>query len=302
MAVRHRGGVRVVDVALVNAQPEPAELVDNARLYQVVRTVTAVDGASAVFLGHNDPDLGPRPSSTDPERLHLDLLYRRQREHAHGRQCAVDADVRPGERRAWRLATTSFPAADVALVVPAAAADMPGLELDMARLGDPDLAGQDLVRALRPLVVGYRAWLGAEAARAQADPEIGRYGRAASEMIAEAAGLVDRLDQAIVVLSDDALARDAFRFANQAMALQRVHTEVVRARLADPTRTVADLLGELDVPARRSWRPFQLAFVLLCLPGLTDPGHPDAHRGVSDGQVQLLFFPTGGARPRATWA
>ncbi|MGL5830324.1 MAG: DISARM system helicase DrmA, partial [Angustibacter sp.] len=53
------------------------------------------------------------------------------------------------------------------------------------------------------------------------------------------------------------------------------------------------------VPANRTWRPFQLAFVLLCLPGLTDPTHVDAHRELDDGQVQLLFFPTGGGKTEA---
>ena len=36
---------------------------------------------------------------------------------------------------------------------------VPGLVLDMARLGSHELGGDDLVRALRPLVTGYRRWL-----------------------------------------------------------------------------------------------------------------------------------------------
>ena len=39
--------------------------------------------------------------------------------------------------------------------------------------------------------------------------------------------------------------------------------------------------------------------MLLCLPGLTDPAHPDAHRGAGDAQVELLFFPTGGGKTEA---
>ena len=83
------------------------------------------------------------------------------------------------------------------------------------------------------------------------------------------------------------------------MALQRVRSELVRARLAEPDASVSRLLRRFDRPSYRSWRPFQLAFVLLCLPGLTDPGHVDAHRGVDDAQVQLLFFPTGGGKTEA---
>jgi Helicase conserved C-terminal domain len=211
----------------------------------------------------------------------------------------VDADVHDGQVRAWRLRTTCFPAADVAAVVPGGAARMPGLVLDMHRLGNPELAADDLVAGLRPLVTGYRAWLAEQQSRLGPDAEIARYAPAGQDAVAEAEALADRLDRAVDLLRDDGLAREAFRFANQAMARQRVRSELVRARLGMPDAVPVDLLRTYDTPQYRSWRPFQLAFVLLCLPGLTDPAHPDAHRGMDDGQVQLLFFPTGGGKTEA---
>ncbi len=296
VTVRHRPGCRLVDLALVNAQPSAAGSPDLSRLYQVRIEVTAAGGDAAVFVANNDPELSEPPADHDDERLELALLYRHHRQYAHGRQCAVDVEVRDGELRAWKLTTTSFPAAEVSLTVPAGAEEMPGLVLDMARLGSQDLARDDLIRAVRPLVTGYRAWLERQAERAATDPEIARYGAAAARMLAKGRDIADRLDRAVDLLHDNPTAREAFRFANQAMALQRVRSEMVRARLAQPDRSADSLLDDLDVPAQRSWRPFQLAFVLLCLPGLTDPAHPDAHRSDLDGQAQLLFFPTGGGK------
>jgi len=294
--VRHRGRRRVVELSLVNDQPAPGATPDTARLYQAGLGVTALDGYRAVFTGHNDPELGDLPPGRDDERLHLALLHRRQREYAHGRQCAVDTEVRAGEDRAWRLATTSFPAAEVPLVVPGR---VPGLVLDMARLGSPELARDELVRVLRPLASGYRAWLDTQQVRLSADAEVARYAPAGDQALEAAREVAARLDRAIDLLRDDGIAREAFRFANQAMALQRVRSEVVRARLADPSAEVSGLLRKLDVPENRSWRPFQLAFVLLCLPGLTNPAHRDARRGADNAQVQLLFFPTGGGKTEA---
>ncbi|OJF10751.1 DISARM system helicase DrmA [Couchioplanes caeruleus] len=298
VTVRTRGSCKVVDLALVNDQGVPDANVDSSRLYQTFLMVTALDGASAIFIGHNDPEIGARPSTSDDERLHLALLYRAKREYAHGRQCAVDADVRDGEIRAWRLATTCFPVADVPLTVPADTATMPGLVLDMARLGSAELARDDLVRALKPLATGYRGWLQTQRARLE-EPEIAAYAPAGVHALDRADALADRLDRAVELLRGDSLAREAFRFANQAMALQRVRSEVTRERMAHPDESLAALLSRFDVPVKRSWRPFQLAFVLLCLPGLTDPAHPDAHRGIDDGEAQLLFFPTGGGKTEA---
>ena len=130
--VRHRGTRRVVELSLVNGQRAPARTPDVARLYQVGLTVTALDGNAAIFLGHNDPETAELPPDGDAERLHLELLHRDTRQYANGRQCAVDTFVRNGEIRAWKLATTCFPSAEVPLVVPG---KVPNLVLDMARLG-----------------------------------------------------------------------------------------------------------------------------------------------------------------------
>jgi len=70
------------------------------------------------------------------------------------------------------LTTTCFPAAEVPLVVPG---HVPGLVLDTSALGSPELARDELVRALRPLTVGYRAWLEGQQGRLTDDPEIVRY-------------------------------------------------------------------------------------------------------------------------------
>ena len=295
--VRERSGVRLVDLALINDQGRPDSSPDIARLYQVSITVTALNGDASIFVAHNDPDTSPTPTDPDAERRHLALLYRERREYAHGRQCAVDAEVHDGDVRAWRLKTTSFPAADVALTVPGDPATMPDLVTDMARLGSPEMTQDDLERALRPLATGYRRWLKAQRVRLE-EPEIRRYEPAGRLALDAADAMADRLDRAVDLLRDDAKAREAFRFANQAMALQRVRSEVVRARTADPAAELRTLLRKFDVPKNRSWRPFQLAFVLLCLPGLTDPTHPDAHRD-AEGEAQLLFFPTGGGKTEA---
>jgi hypothetical protein len=82
------------------------------------------------------------------------------------------------------------------------------------------------------------------------------------------------------------------------MALQRLHTEAARLTTADPSLSFETALEQVDVPANRSWRPFQLAFVLLNLPALTDPAHPE-RSSLYRAAVDLLFFPTGGGKTEA---
>ena len=54
----------------------------------------------------------------------------------------------------------------------------------------------------------------------------------------------------------------------------------------------------MDIPKNRSWRAFQLAFILINLPGLTSLHHPDRGTGSYAG-ADLLWFPTGGGKTEA---
>ncbi|WP_462188403.1 MULTISPECIES: hypothetical protein [unclassified Frankia] len=66
VTVRERGARRVVELTLVNSQPEPPSSADTAWLFQPTLSVTALDGARAVFLPVDDPEdewSGPGPGS-----------------------------------------------------------------------------------------------------------------------------------------------------------------------------------------------------------------------------------------------
>lgn len=58
-------------------------------------------------------------------------------------------------------------------------------------------------------------------------------------------------------------------------------------------RRLGVMQGKRPEDVQPSWRPFQLAFLLMNLPGIAQPEHPD--RGI----VDLLFFPTGGGKTEA---
>jgi hypothetical protein len=98
----------------------------------------------------------------------------------------------------------------------------------------------------------------------------------------------------MVVLTNDINAFKAFGFANRAMALQRTRSIYAQARRRGQDKTHADF----DVPKNRSWRPFQLAFLLLSLPALADPTHKDRTRP-EQADADLIWFPTGGGKTEA---
>lgn len=306
VSVRPQGtGERVVELTLVNAQREPASNADTAWLFQTALTVTALDGDAPVFVPVDDPADGTAAPGDDPEERHLRVLYRDQRRYAAGRNVAVHADVRDGERRARGLATTWLPTYEVpSTVAPSAAPYLSGVELSMDALADAD--PEALRAGLAPLADGYRAWLDERAAEIAELPESLR--DTAEAAVFEARRAAERIRAGVDLLTGravDATAEEreravaAFRFANRAMALQRRHTTIGALR---DERGLTYEEAAAEVAGRgagiASWRPFQLAFILLNLPSLTDPAHPERAADRS-AVVDLLFFPTGGGKTEA---
>lgn len=300
--IRERDGQRVVQLALINTQHEPERNADTAWLFQPVLTVTALDGHSAVFLPIDDPLDGVKGLGADQEEAHLRLLYREQRRYATGRNVAVHPSVRDGERFAHRLATTWLPTYDVPTTVAPVGQDtrLAGVELSMDALATADV--DTLRRGLSPLTDGYEAWLADEEKKIPGLPEPLR--DTARTAILTARRAARRIRAGIELLTDPKLERHAealaaFRFANEAMAAQRRHTEIARLR-DEQGISYAKAKAVIDGRGAQaaSWRPFQLAFVLLNLPSLTDPAHPE-RAADKDAIVDLLFFPTGGGKTEA---
>lgn len=105
-----------------------------------------------------------------------------------------------------------------------------------------------------------------------------------------------RIAAGIALLAEDAKAAEAFRFANRAMWLQRIRTIHALARRRGEN---ADLAAIDADPKNHSWYPFQLAFVLLNLPGVSKLDHPE-RAGEADAVADLLWFGTGGGKRRPT--
>ena len=211
----------------------------------------------------------PRP---DPRGAHAsewddlvaDLHYADTPEYAVGHGLSAEWELVDGE--CYLLRTAWIPSATVAKTQPA---DAPGAVLSMKTLGDlPD--GPAVVEALRPLVDQYRVWIARQTDGIGTRDDERR--ETAEELVRLAGVAAGRIERGIDLLVGDPDALDAFKVANRAVA------SALQQRL------------DLDDP---KWRTFQLGFILLNLPGLGVPTHPERE------VVDLLFFPTGGGKTEA---
>jgi hypothetical protein len=257
LATRIPAGTRSVSVFLVNRRPANNEAPDSAYTFQ-----TEIEVRNALpFV--------PRPNLRGSliegwDEQVADLHYADTPEYATGHGVSADWHIVNGDCRVIR--TAWIPTAQVEKTE---TVDVPKVELAMDALGTM-ANGEAATAALRPLVAAYRVWVEQQRGKIEALPKARR--ECAEELLRLGGIAARRIERGITVLSTDPDALDAFRVANRAVS------RALRKRLGIKTPR---------------WRAFQLAFILLNLPGLADAADPNRDT------VDLLFFPTGGGKTEA---
>jgi hypothetical protein len=250
-------GTRSVSVFLVNNRTPDEQKPDAVFVFQ-----------AEIDVGSDHPFV-PRPDmrgaqAADWDDQVADLHYADTPEYATGH--GVSAEWQLVDSVCRQLCSAWIPSAEVQKTTTVA---VPEVELSMEALGAL-IDGATVETKLRPLVDQYRAWIETQRSTV-ATFKAGRR-ETAKELLRLAGAAADRIERGIAVLKEDPDALDAFRAANGAVA------RALRKRLG------------IETPR---WHAFQIAFLLLNLPGLADPRDPNRTT------VDLLFFPTGGGKTEA---
>lgn len=294
--IRKRNTHFIVTLFLVNAQEELRPK-DQYHIFQPKLTATSVDG-HAVFCKRVTTG-----TNNDLEERLMAMMYRHQLEFAVGHGVSIHATVSAdAPHRATSIETVIVPTYEVPRTAPPTENDagenpafgkLAGLVLDMKTLAESD--ARKLQTQLQPLVAAYREWISREEARLN-DPseDLLQFGDAGKVAVDNCRSTLKRIEDGLALLAKDAKACEAFLFMNRAMWLQRT-----KSIFAENVRRGAEVhYDDFDTPANRSWRPFQIAFILLNLPGVTLLDHSDRGAG-PEALADLLFFPTGGGKTEA---
>jgi hypothetical protein len=300
--VRQHDGQWVVSLFLVNTIDPNGKPRNATWIFQCGLKVRGVDPGSAPFRPRELPLPDERSSGEAIRELRaLAMRYRHAPAFAVGHGVGVRVTTSDDDpTRAVEITTDPMPWYDMPATDatrPTDDARLAPVELGMAALAE---APPERLRAmLEPIAAAYEAWIDQQAKQVTVDPTLDRFRVDAELALAECRVAAARIREGIEVLCDPADPEPlaAFRFANRAMRLQRLHTLAAAARRKDPGLDLAAALATAEEAAPPAWRLFQLAFLLMGLPALADPTHPN--RRPETGLLDLLWFPTGGGKTEA---
>ena len=273
--------IYIVTVALVNSASGGRPVDPERCLYQV-----------GIRCGAPDGEILPYPTSgvfhLDEEAEDLALLYSQHPSFAIGHGCATDWILGDG-RKPLSVSTEFLPTE----IVPEVAFDVAGFEdiLSFVVLGSVDRAPSPLLGRLGDFVDSYDEWI--RSLRENSEHISAQFRAARRRLLARLETASFRMRSGVSLLAKDPTCRAAFALANRAMLMQMRHAKddlggTRKTRSRTPIHT-PDYEGLTEY----RWRPFQLAFLLLALEGVSDPLAPD--RAI----VDLIWFPTGGGKTEA---
>ena len=275
----------LVTVSLVNRRTLTSKGTVNAAdcLFQVVLKCSPTSQA-----------IPPYPTSlslqSDPEEEELALLYRNVPTFAIGHGAAAIWGGEAAGHTAWvgnsYLPSHSVPRVDFSLK---SASNV--LSLQRLSTIDDDVS---VIFDLYQFVDDYESWSDElQATLPQIKPALSN---AAGRLLDRISTSIGRMRGGIDLLASDEHPdlRRAFALANRAMLMQMVHgSEDFAGKRKQWTAALPDEPDYTSETLSHSWRPFQLAFLLLTLASAALDDSAD--RGV----VDLIWFPTGGGKTEA---
>lgn len=287
--IKSSNNIHLLTFTLMNLNAGGAENIKNEDcFFQVSFTVSANEKC---FFPYK---VAASKTDKDDEKSNL-LLFRKKNTFAVGHGCSPswnDNDIDFTDS----IKTEAIPIYEIKPIVPN---ELKSVELKMFDLSD--LSENDITTNLVKLNAEYETWIDKQVEIANAELKDDLL-QTALRHIDSCRLCLQRMKEGVEVLKSNEKVSRAFKLMNRAMLLQQLHYSI---ETRNWILNNGNIIGVKDAvipnindsstwkPGLGSWRPFQLAFILMNLNAMLDSDHGDREI------VDLIWFPTGGGKTEA---
>jgi hypothetical protein len=287
-------------IVLVNREGYKNYGRDLKSIFQPEIRISTLDNPEIKFVENGERNLSNSKYDLDKEEESLELLYRNKKNYAvgHGVSTGQNVDIVTGLGEIW---TTFLPRYEVKKMD----FDIEGLNKDksqgilsMKNLSDiSKLSKKDKVNNLNKIVALYDNWI------EELDTEINtldsKFKNAALRHMEQCKLASNRMKKGIELIEKDDNVYIAFSLMNRALLMQRLHSHLGERypMTGNLPENLMKKFPEIDYenssPDEATWRPFQIAYILMCIESIENPncGYRDI--------VDLIWIPTGGGKTEA---
>lgn len=218
-------------------------------------------------------------SMSDSDELkQLDMLYDSDKCYAQGHGCSVIWDTE-NDSPAY-IKSSFFPTYNLQQMKARKIEDNPVFNMYYLF----NASKNEIIDNLRSFMAMYSDWIDEQGMIAQTE-RYKKHEHSAAQNIEACETILNRINHSVDLLESNDDAWTAFRYANEAMYMQRYKTK--------EKQNAIDSVEEVINPDSINWYPFQLAFVLLEISSFVEPESDNRKL------VDLLWFPTGGGKTEA---
>lgn len=295
---RYSENVNSYTVVLINNEGYDKYGRDLKSIFQPEIKILTKDNPGLVFIESRDNEVRSLGLNLDAEEESLELLFSNKKNYAIGHGVAIIQKV-DNLTGMGEIFTSFLPCYEVNGI----SFDIDGLSenesseiLSMKNLSDySELTKEEIINNLNRLINIYWNWI------LQLEDETNyinsKFKKVSMRHVEECKICFQRMKKGIELINENDEAYLAFQLMNRALLMQRVQAAEVKKykeRFPDDTEILFPQIDFKKVPNKSGvWRPFQLAYILMCLESIIDPKSKDRDL------VDLIWVPTGGGKTEA---
>ena len=152
---------------------------------------------------------------------------------------------------------------------------------------------EETIGKLKMLANSYENWINKTLVCNTRMNDAGFKAKIGNTVINRCLDALRRIREGIHIIETDETSFEAFCFMNNVIFLQNSIKNYAKKHGAGIECSFQEFFNPKNENYNFSWRPFQIAFILMNLAGIVDPTHKEREI------VDLLYFPTGGGKTEA---
>ena len=272
-----KDGERIFTMVLINGREtgNDKNKVNANMLFQPYLKLFSNDGNKQIFTS----TIRQVEIKEDFELLEMDMLYNDYKCYGQGHGCSVNwgNEKNLETKEPTYVESTFIPEYNLKQMKAVQIDDLPVLSMEYIITEKPE----NVIVELKRFAQKYKEWISKEESKVCEVQS--RLRECAEDHIKKCKFAYERINGSIDILQrsmeSDQIVWNAFRYANEAMLMQRIQT----------VRKQSKKIERKEI----KWYPFQLAFFLQELTSMAEPENDDRKL------VDLLWFPTGGGKTEA---